>query len=84
MGDIEMIAPGLRAEARRPIRRDAITKTAVGAPELSRPADLLGKLLVAPYPVDEHSHAISSKWPAIGRYIARCGAVCSSSWSCCL
>src|SRR3981081_3056531 len=57
MGHIEMIAPGLRAEARRPVRRDAITKTAVGAPELSGLADLLGKLLAAPPPHPEHPPA---------------------------
>src|SRR5262249_51574514 len=54
--DVKVIAPGLSLEPGRPIGSNAAAKSAVGAAKFSAAAGLLRKLLVAPSPVDQHTH----------------------------
>ena len=54
--DVEVIAPGLGFEPRRPIGCNAVAKSTVDTAEFPAAAGLLKKLLVAPNPVDQHTH----------------------------
>src|SRR6516164_1130974 len=61
VGNIEVITPGLRLEPGRPVRGNAIAKSAVGALEFTAAAGFLRQLLIAPYAFDQNTHIHSSR-----------------------
>jgi hypothetical protein len=59
--DIKVIAAGLRLEARRAVRADAVAELAFRAAECAVPAGFLRQFFVAPHAVDQHTHQVSPR-----------------------